>query len=631
MSRSVARSRRTWRGGAVVAATALVAVGGLAVPATAAPSSPRPSTRTGTAQLDAPAARTVVPDLGTPSVVPGVVTGTVHYAKSVPLCDPAQPGEMQCFAVKRVDVPAGTKGSYRYVEPSGRTTGPAGGYTPRDLATAYRFRPNLNRSHQTVAIVDWYDDPHARADLDKFDKRYGLPRETRKSFRKVNQYGRTVPLPRASTSTSTEIALDIEAVRAVCHTCRIVLIEARRPKDSDLAIAENTAVRMGADEISNSYGEPEHQVSRRIFKAYNHPGVVITASTGDDGWFGWDFANNRGGGSQNAASFPSTSPTVVAVGGTELALNKKGRRAAEVVWNENGPKDQYANGRMGATGGGCSRIYAARPWQSTHRGYRAAGCNGHRLAADVSAIADPQLGFDIYDSFGSGGWLTIGGTSLSSPVTAALFALAGGAHGAAYPAATLYVNSIAHRATLKDIVPYPDRRIASGSGFCGGVAAHACGVYVYRHTNPHTHNPNALGFGLIDCSFPRNHSKRNARHTSSECNSVRGYDGPTGLGAPKSLRLYHATNPSVRVVVPHRVHAHALQRYAARVRRHVTRDRIVGYTWRWGDGTQTHRTSRFAHHAYRHVGKFHVTLLVFDSRHQTTITQFAARVHRTNH
>jgi hypothetical protein len=616
MSRTTARPRGPWRRCAAVTAAAVIAVG--AVEVTSASAGPAPVSRTGTARLATPTPRTVTPELG--------MTGRVRYAKDVPLCERAAPGQMQCFALKRVDVPAGTKGAYPYVVPTGRTSGPAGGYTPHDLASAYGFHPNMNRSHQTVAIVDWYDDPHARGDLDRFDKRYGLPRETRTSFRKVNQNGRRGPLPRRSTSTSGEIALDIESVRAVCHTCRILLIEAKHPRDANLAIAENTAVRMGADEVSNSFGEPEHPISRRIFNAFNHPGVVITASTGDDGWYGWDFANQNNSGSQNAASFPSTSPTVVAVGGTELALNKKGHRAAEVVWNENGPEDKYANGRMGATGGGCSRIFAAKPWQSTHRGYRAAGCHGRRLAADVSAIADPQLGFDIYDSFGSGGWVTIGGTSLSSPVTAALFALAGGAHGAVYPAATLYVNSTAHRASLRDIVAYRDRRVSSGSGFCGGVAARKCGVYVWRQTSPHTHNPNSLGFGLIDCSFPRSRSTRNARGTSRECNTVRGYDGPTGLGAPKSLRLYRATNPTVRIVVPHRAHAHVLQRYAARVRRHVKPSRIVGYSWRWGDGARTHRTSRFAHHTYRHTGRFHVTLRVFDNRHQTTIEQFTVRV-----
>jgi hypothetical protein len=227
--------------------------------------------------------------------------------------------------------------------------------------------------------------------------------------------------------------------------------------------------------------------------------------------------------------------------------------------------------------------------------------------------------------------VTIGGTSLSSPVTAALFALAGGAHGAAYPAASLYVNSAVHRATLKDIVAYPDPGVPSGSGFCGGTPARACGGYVYRNTDPRTHNPNSLGFGLLDCSFPRNHSRRNAHGTSSECNTVRGYDGPTGLGAPKSPGLYRATNPSARIAVPRRVRVHVLQRYAARVHRRITPDRVVGYTWQWGDGTRTQRTSRFTHHTYRRRGTFHATLRVFDSRHQTTIKHFTVTVHRNGH
>ena len=73
-------------------------------------------------------------------------------------------------------------------------------------------------------------------------------------------------------------------------------------------------------------------------------------------------------------------------------------------------------------------------------------CGTHRLVADVSADADYLTGFDIYDTFNCGsacsppvpGWLTIGGTSLSSPLIAAMYGLAGGSHGVAYPALTLY-------------------------------------------------------------------------------------------------------------------------------------------------------------------------------------------------
>ena len=71
-------------------------------------------------------------------------------------------------------------------------------------------------------------------------------------------------------------------------------------------------------------------------------------------------------------------------------------------------------------------------------GWTSTACGTKRLDNDIAAVADPYTGFDIYDSYGGPGWETIGGTSLSSPLTSALYALAGGSGGVSYPAATLY-------------------------------------------------------------------------------------------------------------------------------------------------------------------------------------------------
>jgi hypothetical protein len=62
-------------------------------------------------------------------------------------------------------------------------------------------------------------------------------------------------------------------------------------------------------------------------------------------------------------------------------------------------------------------------WQSV----TTTGCTG-RAEADVSAVADPNTGVAVYDSYafeGTSGWLTFGGTSASSPIIAAVYALAG--------------------------------------------------------------------------------------------------------------------------------------------------------------------------------------------------------------
>lgn len=605
----------------IAAVLALATAGGLATAATtaagAAPTNPRP----GAAKPAASATANAV-------INPFGQHGAVQWARIEPACaTPKDPQAIRCDALERVDVPAGTPGARAYIRPSGLTAGPAGGYTPADLAFFYGFKPNTPRSKQTIALVDWFNDPKVRADLNTFDKHYKLKKETARSFRVVNQNGKAKPLPKKNSSTSEEISLDVQSARAVCHTCKIVLIEAKGPQDLPLATAQNTAVRLGATEISDSYGEPEHKLPAKIRNAYNHPGVVTTVSTGDDGWFGWDFANQTNGVSDSSPQFPATSPFVVSVGGTTLGVDSKGRRA-ELVWNENGPEDTWPDGNphfgdtptTNATGSGCSRLYPAQPWQRNFPNYAKAGCHGKRLAADVSAIADPFFGFDIFDSFGNGGWTTIGGTSLASPVTAAMFALAGGARGAEYAAASLYVNTRVHPASRYDIWKNPAfPGWATGNGFCSISSATQCGNDLFTATGT-THNPNDLGAGLVDCSFSRNvNSTANATTTSTECNVAKGLDGPTGLGAPKSLRFYTATNPRVRIMLPHRAVRGRHQVYGLKATELVGHAKITKRVWIWGNGTRTVAHGPKVRHTYRRAGRFRITLLVTDSRFQTTI------------
>src|SRR3954454_6458428 len=314
--------------------------------------------------------------------------GTARYAVNRPLCaPPARADQFRCFAVASEPASADTPGAYR-VAAIGH--GRRGHYSPDDLAKAYSYNPNV-AVNQTVAVVDWYDDPYALADLNAFDRAYHLPAETSRSFRKVNQDGRRSPLPQRSWDTATEIALDVQAVRGVCHKCRILLVEANAPTSADLARAENTAVRLGANEISNSFGGPEGGVSAAMTRAFNHPGVVITASTGDDGWFGWDYANS-GYQTDRESGFPASSPAVVAVGGTTLRITPNGTRKSETVWNNNGPNDSAGGPgaeSMGATGGGCSRRFTAGTWQWHTAGYGASRGGRparNRLAADIAAV-----------------------------------------------------------------------------------------------------------------------------------------------------------------------------------------------------------------------------------------------------
>jgi subtilase family serine protease len=555
-----------------------------------------------------------------PHVQPALLgpASNIAYAVSKPLCATAiKPGQMNCFAMARVTVKKGTPGAYPYLKNTGLVAGPAGGYTPADLALLYGYNPKVNRTNQTVGIVDWYDDPHIASDLNTFDKHYGLHTETATSFRKVDQHGAKSPLPSSARGkgTADEISLDVDAVRGVCHTCKILLVEANGPTTVDLATAENTAARLGATEITNSFGGPEGKEPKGVLAAFNHPGVAITVSTGDDGWFGWDFANNAKppNVSENAAEFPSTDPDVVAVGGT--GFTDKNGVSSQYVWNNNGADDKTGLKRgeaQGAGGGGCSQVFAATTWQSAFPGYTATGCGGARLAADVSALADPATGYDEYNTWGGNGWVTVGGTSLASPIVAAMFALAGGSGGAAYPSMSIYENASLHPTSLTDITK-------GGNGFCAGSTTTACGNVIFTGTNESTHNPNALGAGNLDCSFPRNNTDAVSPPLDSECNAVTGFDGPSGVGTPKGVGLFTSTSPRLSLTVPTKLALNTSENYIAHATELLPSTTITSYTFNWGDGQSTTGTSASATHTYVKAGSHTLTVTVTDSAGQKSV------------
>ena len=262
--------------------------------------------------------------------------------------------------------------------------------------------------------------------------------------------------------------------------------------------AEKEAESRGATEISNSWGGSELGATRAEDQAgpFNHPGTVITASSGDSGYLGW-------GAGENAVEYPASSPHVVAVGGTRLSLGAGGAWAGETVWNG-----------LGASGGGCSSIFEAPQWQQTVAGFAALGCVGNRAATDVSADGDPYTGVAVYDSTPvkeggteRSGWVTMGGTSVASPIIAGAFALAGGAGKEAsgepvkYPAQTLYRSLASTPGTLHDV-------LSGSNGECT------------KAFN---------GAGESGCSLAEEDASCSPKLI---CLASTGFDGPSGVGTP---------------------------------------------------------------------------------------------------
>ena len=276
----------------------------------------------------------------------------------------------------------------------------------------------------------------------------------------------------------------------------------------DLFAAENTAARLGASEISNSWGGPEEGSDSA---AFNHPGVVITASSGDDGYRNW-FAEPEA----SFTAYPASSPHVIAVGGTRLLTKPGGSWRGETIWNDGGESAGEKEG-FGAGGGGCSQTLTAPPWQQHVSDWSSIGCGSNRAVADVAADADPYTGVAVYDSAenseGDKGWGVIGGTSVASPIIASVFALAGGAQGVEYPARTLYENAVNAPASLHDV--------STGSnGACL--------------------RPFAEETGTSGCSVAE---EAQSCAAAGICLAGPGYDGPSGVGTPNGIGAFQLSSP----------------------------------------------------------------------------------------
>ena len=317
------------------------------------------------------------------------------------------------------------------------TTSYQNGYSPSQLVTAYGL--GSFNSSATVAIVDAFNNPNAASDLAAYRSQFHLGSA---NLTILNQNGVQGSYAKGDVGWGQEEMLDLEMVSAICPACPIIYVGANSANFSDLGVAVNTAAGL-AKVVSNSYGGGEYSGEQGIQDSYyTHPGVTQTVSSGDGGY---------------GVEIPAAFNTVVAVGGTSLTLTSPtGGRKTETAWS--------------GAGSGCSALISKPAWQA------ATSLCSRRSVADVSAVADPNTGVAVYDSYGStnGNWYVFGGTSVAAPLIGAVYALSGHAGDTAQ---SLYTNS----SLLFDV--------KSGTNT--------------RHCR----------FGYL-------------------CTSVAGYDGPTGNGTP---------------------------------------------------------------------------------------------------
>jgi Kelch motif len=262
---------------------------------------------------------------------------------------------------------------------------------------------------QTIALIDAYADPNIVGDAQTFSSFYGLPQfngSGEPTLQVLTETGSSnlsgVP-EQAPGGWDVEESLDVEWAHSIAPQANIILYEANSDSIEDLVTADQTAAKTaGVSAVSNSWSTSEFSDETQLDSIFTtptgHQGVTFTASTGDSG---------------PPAGWPAYSPNVVAVGGTSLDLNSSGSYLAESAWG-NLPFD-------GASSGGISQY---EPQPSYQVGKVNSTSSSSRTVPDLSMDADPSTGVPVLDTYYTSGYFDVGGTSLASPMTAALIAIA---------------------------------------------------------------------------------------------------------------------------------------------------------------------------------------------------------------
>ncbi|GAC1504133.1 MAG: S53 family serine peptidase [Candidatus Dormibacteraceae bacterium] len=282
-----------------------------------------------------------------------------------------------------------------------------GGLTPTDVLAFYNLKPlrdaGLDGTGQTIVLPEIDDLPNLQ-DLNKFAKEFGLPAfDSLLTIKRDPSWG-TPEKPQGET------VLDLEIIHSIAPGANLVVyLSAPDFAHGDRAFDQMVTDHLGSI-ISESLGacEPDTPSGHRNNYASIQDRAVVQGmshfvASGDSG------AYTCGEDQGPAGSFPSTLPTVTAVGGTTVFESEQGIYFKESAWG--GPIDQSG------TGGGPSHFYSLPGYQKNVS--QALG-HGFRQVPDVSANGDPATGFHIV--FG-GQDQQAGGTSASTPLWAATIAL----------------------------------------------------------------------------------------------------------------------------------------------------------------------------------------------------------------
>ncbi len=430
------------------------------------------------------------------------------------------------------------------------------GYKPGQLRSAYGVGSDTGAG-STVAIIDAYGSSTIAADAKQYfaNNDPGNP-FSQADFKQIDQTPFDDEAECAASGWATEQAIDVESVHGMAPKAHILYVGAQDCAQGLFNAEQNVIDNHLANIVTNSWADTggdlfdtasDQKAFDELFTMADGTGMTIQFSSGDDLDDFADFGIST-------ANFPSSSPLVTAVGGTDAQINQQGQRIGDLGWDEGRSFKCTSNmvgilcsqsqlgqwlpaGVDGGSGGWTSYVFPQPKYQEgvvplalAERNSPIIGDTPMRVVPDISADADAATGFliGLHQTLPNGKseytQTRYGGTSLASPLLAGMVAdaqqVGGGPIGFLNP--TIYYQDYVQPASIYDVVPEPTKEALYRQDYAGalglglpttGVASEVHELY-YRGTEEYCDADNS-------CSYKQ-----------EPLVTAKGYDSLTGLGSP---------------------------------------------------------------------------------------------------
>ncbi len=300
--------------------------------------------------------------------------------------------------------------------------------TPRSMRVAYGVESLMQRGFtgkgQTVVDIVSFGSPTLQADIDVFDRQFGLPPITIQQLSPIGTV-KFDPTNNDMVGWAGETELDVQIIHALAPGANIVVLTSPVSETEgtiglpqflqleQYAISHHLgniiSQSWGASEVTlkDAAGQQEIQKWDAFFKqATTQQGITFFGSSGDNGSTDYTDLQATKLSTTPTTSFPTDEPWVTSVGGTSLRRNDLSGTFTETAWDH--------------SGGGFSSFISTPAIQQALPASVQSQLNHRRGVPDVSADADPSTAMAVYFQ---GQWQSIGGTSAAAPLWAAIAAI----------------------------------------------------------------------------------------------------------------------------------------------------------------------------------------------------------------